>query len=429
MSRGALRYGPVGPSSRRSSSSGMVIDDARRAYDQGPSSHWRGRFKGPVTKRERGTIYSRDGIQCLRSYAAAHPPPLNNQICDNVNWIGVSSYCVRELAGNIGCALIRRIFSTTTVIRTVFHDFDEHISTAGQYTRIVFYYRREDGTEATEIAGASPTGGFTDWFANPYTTTYRTAGLQLANSIVSQHVVGYFLYKIRITDGTTTSLSGDYCLFDVQDWIYKMYSCVSLKIQNITPADDGAVLQDTDITANPLDGVLYRFSGIAPAVTEWQGQAGAQNAQQQWGATNLEMVASDSGRILPITTPDEGWNQPVNKSLFKNCTSAMNVRLEPGDIKYTTLKFKFTGTLKNCLDGIISSVEGDIDLSNVVRASSVKFGSSLVFALKKTMRTGNATVKINYQHDVSTGCVVIPKTRRSTCMEVSLTSAVPYYFG
>jgi len=399
--------------------------------DAGPSSHWRGRFTGPVTKRNRATLYSRDGIQTLRTFAAAHPST-GSSVCDNVNWIGAGSFCQRELLANVGCALVRRIFSMNSTVRTVFRDYDEYINVAGNTNvTITFYFRDVDGNELQSKAGSGAPGTaggvLSDWFSAAAPTTYREAGAQLGAQlfyIYASQTLPYHLYKIRITNGVTVS-GGDFCLFDIQDWIFKMYSCVSLKLQNITPADDGLVNQDTDITANPLDGVLYRFSGIAPKTATWPGPG---TLTTSWATTNLEETSSSNGRIVPNATPTDGFDQPLQKSFFKNCTSAMNIRIEPGDIKFTTVKFKYSGNLQNLLEGVIDrdAYSAAFPAAQGLQNDTIKFGSSMLFALKKSMRTGNVSVKVNYQHDVSCGCVCIPRTKRSTNMEVGITATVPW---
>lgn len=375
--------------------------------------NFKGRFRGPVQKRAKATKYTKFGLVTHREYA--FKPSL-----DDVLYVGASSFNHTELVGNLGIAFLRRMFMANTLVRQVFQDVDETIKYNGPLTQkfsIFFSFRHvHDSTESTYVAGDGANAPFTDWFSDASPITLKTAGLQLGAIIQAMWFAQKLLYKIIMYTNSGT----DYVpvnVLDVEDWIYHMYSCVSFKVQNVTPADDGATLQSTDITANPLQGRLFRFSGITPKVSAWNDDT------LNWGVNLEEQKSDDSGLIQPTSNPGDGWNTIPMSQVFKNCTSSMFVRLEPGHIKYTTAKFKFYGTMQKFLLGIFGANDSgtvesrDSDLNG--------FGTSFVFALEKVMRTGNAAVSANVQLDVSCGCVAIPRMKLHSNMEVTIGAAPP----
>lgn len=388
----------------------MTTSNNKRRRMMPEVGNFKGRFRGPVIKRPKATKYTRMGIVTHREYAFS--PSL-----DNVLYVGASSFNHTEIIGNLGIAFLRRYFMAVPLLRQVFQDVDEVIKYAsvGQKFRVVFKFRHvHDDTESTFVAGDSPTAPFTDWFTA--TTTLKTAGLQLGAIIQHNWFDQKLLYQVTCYTNASDSFV-PVNMLDVEDWQYHMYSCVSFKLQNVTPADDGAALQSTDITANPLQGRLFRFSGITPKVSSWNTDT------LNWG-TNLEDQASDdSGLILPATNPGDGWNTIPMNQVFKNCTNSMFVRLEPGHIKYTTAKFKFYGTMQKLMLGLFGSSDSDTVGSR--ESDLMDFGTSFVFALEKVMRTGQAAVHANCQLDVSCGCVAIPRMKLNANMEVTIGAAPP----
>lgn len=376
-------------------------------------SHFMGRFTGPKRRKAVVTKHTKFGITTHREFSVT-------AAMDNVLYVGASSYNHTELMGNLGCAFIRRLFMMNTVFRQVFQDYDEPIpASASNRVTIAFQFRHvHDDDQHSYNAGSDFTAPFTSWFT--VGTTFRSAGLELAAAIQHEHFLSYYLHRVIVLVNNS-SVPGfvPVCTIDCSDWLYHMYSCVSMKVQNVTPADDGIVLQSTDITANPLNGSLFRFSGITPKVSSWN------SAGLNWGVNLEDQQGNDNGLIYPsgANPPGDGWNTIPKKQLFKNCTTEMVVRLEPGHIKFTTVKFKFHGTMVKFLNGIFGSSESAIVGTRDPDAN--EFGTSFLFALEKTMRTGDPDVKCNIQLDVSCGCYCQPKFKLHANTEVVIGEAPP----
>lgn len=374
-------------------------------YGAAERTHFKGRFRGPKVGKMLSTKHTKFGITTHREYA--FEPDMND-----VLYVGASSFNTTEIIGNVGCAFIRRLFLHNTICRQQFQDFDEEIKHySGNVWQWEFKFRSVHNDSETVYGTQAPTAPFTNWFTTA--TTFRTAGLQLAAAIEHEWFQSKLLYQVALVAVSTGPVQQvAHNVIDVSDWLYHMYSCVNMKIQNTTPANDGATLQETDITSNPLQGCLYRFSGITPKVSDWNVKA------LNWGVVLEDQDASNNGTIYPGTgdPPGDGWNTVPKPQMFKNCVGAIKVLLEPGDIKYHSLKFKYHGTMQKLLLGMYGAQE-----SAIVGArdpDTQMFGTSFVIALEKVMRTGDAAVKAGAQLEVSCGCYVQPKYKLYSNTEV-----------
>lgn len=383
----------------------------RRQLPNNEGGQYMGRFRGPKHKRPRASLYTKFGITTHREYAFV--PEM-----DDVLYIGASSFNHTEMIGNLGVAIVRRLFLVNSIMRQPFLDVDEIIRrNVNCRIGVAFYFRsNHSDTESVYFTNA-PTAPLTNWFFGATDVSLKTAGLQLGAIIQDRYFFNSsVLHKIAVWTINATNDPTPQEIYNVEDWMYKMYSCVSMKLQNVTPADAGTVLLSNDITANPLQGSLYRFSGITPKVSNYL------TSTNNWGVYLENQMGDDSGIIHPDADPGDGWNTIPPIQQFKNCSSEMKIRLAPGHIKYTTVKFKFTGSMQKLLLGLFGSQESA--LVEARDAESEAFGTSFVFALEKVMRTGSATIKANCQLDVGCGCVAIPKYKMHGNIEVTI-GAVP----
>jgi hypothetical protein len=171
--------------------------------------------------------------------------------------------------------------------------------------------------------------------------------------------------------------------------MYTVSVKTNMKIQNVTPAD-GNDQDSSAITANPLEGKIYKFSDHVPHMRQNTVRAGH------------DMLAfTDSSRKLgmllgPVTTNDayesggllfSPFNGKVN---FKNCTMQGNVKLAPGSHKSFQETFTYKGTVTKFFTGIRQG-----------SAHRPTFGKSTIIGLEPTLRTAiNESVKLAYNLDV-----------------------------
>lgn len=414
-----MKRGPVvpyTPSKRRKSDGGSNY--ASSNFDPG-SQHWVGRFRGPFIRGDPTRKYTKAGI-------VQHRENSEQVFMDNVAYVGATSFNVEEILTECCIALLRRLFRTEGPWQQDFLDADTSIVTnATSNIAWDFHFRqvRDPSITITRTAGNGANLPFVNWFTTA--TSLYDAGLQLAAHVralwVTMGYESYSLFKVTMTSRiTATNQIMVYKEMDIEDWKYKCFSNLSMKIQNGTVSDGG----DGDrfnVASNPLNGVLYRFKDMTPEVKDYLPPG------QNWGQNLCELRSDNSGLIIPNTAvvgqPVDGWNNLPLKSMFKNCQSAMVVRLEPGHIKFTTLRFKFTGTMVKLLRGIFG--RADAQPGNTRNNKDDLFGTSFLFAFEKTLRTGATSVILNYMFEVTSGAAVYPAKKLQLNQEVTIGAAPP----
>lgn len=378
---------------------------------------FQGRFRGRKTYREKGSIFSKIGYMQHRESAGV-------QNLSNCVYLGAASFNADELLHVAAIAMLRRLFKKYAAFHQEFQDADSYIqptNVVGGTTAINIFFqfvRTSDQFVTSFIAGDASSVPLSNWFNG--STSLWEAGRQLAGVIRGMYVNASqpsILTRIggyQVVNGEAISVFSD----DVTQWKYHLYSNVSLKIQAITPADDGAVLNATDITSNPLQGRLYRFSGITPEIRDFGNML--PGSAPDWGLNNLTKLSANTGLIETTNNPTDAWRNPPSKAMFNNCKYFMDVRLQPGKIKYSVIRFKFRGILEKLLLGFYGSTDS---FAPSTQGSNVTpFGTSMLFAFEKVMRTGSDQVKINYAHDVATGGFCVPKSSVRINTETRLSS-------
>jgi hypothetical protein len=175
----------------------------------------------------------------------------------------------------------------------------------------------------------------------------------------------------------------------VGDSMYTLSVKTNMKIQNVTPAD-GNDQDSNSITANPLEGKIYKFSDHVPHMRQNTVRAGHDLLAFTDSSRRLGMIlgpvssddAYESGGLL--FSP---FNGKVN---FKNCTMQGNVKLAPGSHKSFQETFTYKGTVTKFFTGIRQGA-----------AHRPTFGKSTIIGLEPTLRTAiNESVKLAYNLDV-----------------------------
>ena len=183
-------------------------------------------------------------------------------------------------------------------------------------------------------------------------------------SFKSRVEAGYFPYFMRAFNNGGTAASNE-VMRDAKfgDAKLSLASTVRVKLRNITP-NDGNGTDRFALDTNPLQGVLYKFSGDVPLVkesiyegvgrTQWakfhdkEAMSGLCFGPQRAGSGNhngAPDAASDimgNNRIMS-SPPKNG------KMVWQNCVSSTPLVMQPGVGLEHKLKFSFTGTLQTFL--------------------------------------------------------------------------------
>jgi len=138
----------------------------------------------------------------------------------------------------------------------------------------------------------------------------------------------YFLQLYSVDYSGTGNTDRILASLDLRNETVVYYSKSSLKIQNRTKAADGGV-DATNVNNNPLVGRSYTFSGIPNP--------------RQMGAYPLGRIAVNRGvglstaAIMMGTSGGPGYKEPPKSVAFTNCKMTAKVRLNPGDVKTSTI--------------------------------------------------------------------------------------------
>lgn len=227
----------------------------------------------------------------------------------------------------------------------------------------------------------------------------------------------------------------------VCDWRIKMKVVSSMKIQNITPADDAAGTKDDGVSyskdsilSNPLSGRSYLFgpgfprprSSIIGPGTHSANLSMITNQENEDGLVQFPGHSSPTDNIYGpggiLHTP------PLGGNVFSNCEKGAGIYLSPGNYKMFKNTFTFSGTIRQFCKKVSykRSVSTDTDESSGKRFA---LGQSFCFGFSPTMRTSvSETIKLAYHLDRTSSCymmarhrVVVPRSNTSKKVEVGTT--------
>lgn len=163
----------------------------------------------------------------------------------------------------------------------------------------------------------------------------------------------------------------------VSEWKFRMRVKSVCKMQNVTPADGGTDPNDRqNISANPLTGKLYTFTGGPPRV---RGQFSGT------GNTLINIEGEDDGQGL-ITFPSKADDlykagntlaQPIaGGTIFSNCKATQSCYIAPGNFKYAGGMYEFSGSVRSFCKKMAMGPDTDF-----------KVGDSHVYAFTPTLKT------------------------------------------
>lgn len=192
-------------------------------------------------------------------------------------------------------------------------------------------------------------------------TTYQTVAASTVKTVAGQFYVDFLkfsagysynaagdagndirLYRLILytQDYNVTYAPTFKCAINLNDEMVHLYGSSEIKIQNRTLSATGDA-DDTEVSNNPLIGRSYEFKGIPKARDKalWP-----LNAIPVNGGVQLVRAAT--------LTTNTGYKEPPNPSVFSNCIYSAKIRLEPGNIKTSTIKYQKSMNLIDLLGKI-----------------------------------------------------------------------------
>jgi len=179
------------------------------------------------------------------------------------------------------------------------------------------------------------------------------------------------------------------------------FSCKStLKLQNRTAGSQGDTY--TDIVDNqPIYGKFYEGNGLGSSIKPMTKLVTGVLPQY----TKMPLPSTQHGLILE---GDEGrvlMREPPNPKLVTGCKTSGKAKLEPGEIKTSTISYDFGGSLDKLWSGLNDGFLFSTDVK--VRGAPGKFK---IFAFEKMIHSvallENNAIQIGYELNQDLACAV-----------------------
>jgi len=173
-------------------------------------------------------------------------------------------------------------------------------------------------------------GGVTPAWANLYNFWVNYIGAStITQSGSVQQPTRLMLYRKEVNVTSFWQFAGE--LYFPNEVIH--YCAVSeLKVQNRTLSAGGSSSTE-DVSNNPIAGKLYSFNTSVP-------RARVEGINIIEGAVDSTGVITKRAAEFPIGTVGTRMNEPPDAKVFRNCTKAANILLQPGDIKKDVIVHK-----------------------------------------------------------------------------------------
>jgi len=367
------------------------------------NANYAGKFKRSL-KKKKPTRYEKKGHQ---SVTEKH----GTQVQSNCAWIGFRSAISDQVLFDMAVALVRYIMykhygMTYNHLEQTMHY--NNGTNKEKFNKITFVWKElsdtsspTTGTKSIYILNNSLRSVATEvkeliLQSNEF-NTYRDSNT--SDSKYRRYLAGYIMSERDHTSDTSfRNIESPYQ--DIENMYVKAYANASIKIQNVTAADDSSVTTKNRnrVDANPVVGKRYKFTTPLPITVD------------STTVDDYEILTKDveyilardpnaDGVIFPQVDMTGAWQRPVPQTMFKKCSGASRVRLEPGSIKHAKLSFSFDGKLNSLMHGFFDG-QGDARIQD-------SLGTCMMFAFEKTMRTGDSnTIDINWQVQRKSGAMV-----------------------
>lgn len=223
-------------------------------------------------------------------------------------------------------------------------------------------------------------------------------------------------YSITAYNFTAANDNHDHLVarIDLQNEYFTIPVYSKVRLQNRTlpatanPATDLPLIERSD--AQPIKVKIFNFSSGNPRLrfTTEQRVSGDPPAPFQFSNALLGVIHND-GLLLNtaqnLAIPD--FQEPPPKNYWSNCTKTFNTVVDPGIIKYSTIKYTYKGTLKNLQAKI--RVDYAAGTQSFQKVSGVLGKCQLIVADEYLRTTTSNKIAISYEKELRIGCVVKTK--------------------
>lgn len=216
--------------------------------------------------------------------------------------------------------------------------------------------------------------------------------MKLGNAPLVQYIDSYELY-----------CGGAICRFNYLQ---------SLKVQNVTPAADGATHDNADDIFNvPLHGRLYEGSGNALKFksTYYQDLAPTTSISATDPSSCSAIIRAKTGGAADVVPAE-----PPEAYEFKNCSKFSKVSLNPGMIKTSVVSSQFSVNIDRFLTYIMNGLKDDgSGAAGYYYGHQMPLGKVRVFAMEKVIGNVSGTedgLRLRAECDTKLQCFVKTKT-------------------
>jgi len=186
-----------------------------------------------------------------------------------------------------------------------------------------------------------------------------------------------------------------------------------LSVQNRSAPADAATeaeKRESDrIDNQPLIGKIFEFTSGDPRLGSTLSTANP----LALGGSNFKLAKIDQRGLELVRSIDVGtsntYQEMPNAKYFANCNKTSSIMLQPGDIKYTTIKYTYKGSWKNLSKQLqADSRSGFIPGPPVVTQNIAGiWGRSQIVGLEEKIRTPKINpITCNYERKYTIGVVI-----------------------
>lgn len=356
----------------------------------GPKYFTTGKYGGKFAKK-----FKRTKKNNYREKGFVHTAEIHGTISDpDCTYIGQSSYSGYQILEIICQCLLKKLFAKTgfickDVTQTLPYFSDGNVS---NLWRIRFVrLNREDGSLDNQdyttssnvsiytLVGDKSTGTAPLWpgFVNSM-LAFMTG--EYASGTSALNVQEPYRLELYREEGNVGVFYQAEAAIELTMEQIHIYSKSDLKVQNRTLAADNST-DATDVSNNPIIGYEYRFSSGSPRCKD--GTSG-----------HLSSVLEPSGIITARSAQmSSAFKEPPPANAFWNCTSSARVKLDPGQIKKSSLwhssKMPLLAFMKKCNFSVGTNLK-QISL----------FGKSSLLALEDIINV-NAANNISIAYEIN----------------------------
>lgn len=296
----------------------------RRAYHT--TGSYKGKFKKGSSKETKEQNYANKGILHTSEVSGT----ISDPDCVYITHTAVDGYKLVEVAVQ---ALFRKLFQKQGYVITNVDEPLGHISITDAKDWQIELIQQDQltGTESVLATYVTVAGSTIRSIANEFITYF----MQFSSGATTVPGVGASANDKRLRklilygqDFNVTRQPVFECQIELDDEVMCVYGYSKIKIQNRTLAPDGGD-QANDVSNNPLIGRSYGFKGI-PKLRD----------RNVWPLNSIPINSGIQLIRSAVLTGNTGFKEPPNPSVFSNCQKSAKLKLEPGDIKSSTISFQ-----------------------------------------------------------------------------------------